>query len=355
MDAYTTLGVEEEFLVVDDVGAPVAAAPAVLAALPPSRFKPELQLEQLEAVTAPHVALSSLDADLFDGRRQAAAAADSAGVYLHAIGAPLLAPPARTPDAAGRPGAVHATYAAITDRYLACGCHVHVGVADFEDAVAVVNQVRPWLPVLLALSANSPMCGGVDTGYASWRVVEQSRFPGFGVPPHFDGADDYEARVAKLVECGVLVDERMSFWLVRPSPVYPTVEFRVADAAASVDDAVLQAALCRGLVRTALRDVRMGVAPPRIDSQVAAAAVWTAARHGTSGPAIDMRAEVQVPMMSHVEELVAHIAEQLDAVGDLQTVRTLVDLVRERGCGAQRQRRVAREGVPALAKQLRVT
>jgi len=113
--------------------------------------------------------------------------------------------------------------------------------------VAVVNHLRPWLPVLFALSVNSPFHQGRDTGYACWRMVEQSRFPGVGVPPWCRDAAEYTVRVDRLVDCGVLEDAAMSFWLAPPSPISG-----VADTAVDVPAALLQAALSRALVATDL-------------------------------------------------------------------------------------------------------
>lgn len=145
-----------------------------------------------------------------------------------------------------------AEYGALAEDQGVCGCHVHVGVPDADHAVQVSNHIRPWLPALLALGANSPFFDGRDTGHASWRTTVWSRWPVCGVPPRFHSAAHYDDLVGRLVDAGVIADAGMVYYYVRPSQHVPTVEVRVADVATTVEEALLQAALTRALVGTAL-------------------------------------------------------------------------------------------------------
>ena len=111
-----------------------------------------------------------------------------------------------------------------------CACQVQVGVPDRDLAVRVCRRVRAWLPVLLALSASSPMFRGADTGYASYRTIAISRWPTVGPPPDFDTAAEYDESVSTLVDTGVISDAGMIYYDARPSARYPTVEIRIADA-----------------------------------------------------------------------------------------------------------------------------
>ena len=135
-----------------------------------------------------------------------------------------------------------------------CGCHVHVAVPDREAAIQVGNRLRPWLPLLLAVTANSAIYRNTDTGYASWRSILWQRWPVAGPPPQFDSADEYDAVVRQLLDTGAMLDDGMVYWDVRPSANFPTVEVRVADVPATVAETVLFAALVRGAVMTALDD-----------------------------------------------------------------------------------------------------
>ncbi|TSD99494.1 YbdK family carboxylate-amine ligase [Skermania sp. ID1734] len=339
-----TVGVEEEFALVDAAGRLAPRRTAVLRRLVGSVgiFKPELHTAQVESVTPVRTDVEALRADLTTARSELAAAAAAEGCRVVPAGMPVgpamqqaPAPRAPGPDRHAR---IRQLYAGAVGDYCACGCHVHVGVVDLDTAVAVVNHLRPWLPSLIALSANSPFQHGLDTGYASWRVVEQSKFPGFGIPPYLASAADYRERVGRLVECGILADERMSVWLARPSQVFTTVEVRAADVGLRVADALLQAVLVRGLVGSALRDLAAGIEGPVIDNQIGAAAVWSAARYGLDGPAIDPINEIQVPARTLVETMFAAIAPDLDELGDLDLARALLDAVLREGNGAYRQR-----------------
>ena len=141
---------------------------------------------------------------------------------------------------------------------LVCGRHVHVSVESDDEAVAVLDRVRVWLPSLLALSANSPFWQGKDTGYASFRSQMMSRWPTSGPPPRLGSAEAYRSLVTDMVESGVLLDEGMVYFDARVSFRYPTVEIRAADVCLDARDTVLVAALCRGLVETAARQWRSG-------------------------------------------------------------------------------------------------
>lgn len=282
-----------------------------------TKFHAELAGTQVEAATGPCTSVTDLGDALRQARATLAKAAEELGLGLLSRGTPPK--PSKQPiinHENPRFRRVLDTYAGVVEDYEACGCHVHVGVPDRETAVRVLNHVRPWLPTLLALSANSP-----DHGYASWRLVQQSRFPGSGVPPVVTSAADYDARVARMVACGTVVDRAQSFWLARLSPKLPTVEFRVADAAATVEDAVLQAALSRALVQTAC----LGSAPPQVRDDVCAAAVWAASRYGLDGAAVDPWRECRVPATALLEALLEHVAPALEARGELALVHDLVD------------------------------
>ncbi|MGX1810848.1 carboxylate-amine ligase [Nocardia sp. NPDC055321] len=351
-----TLGVEEEFLLVDHAGVPVPRAHTVLGWLcersdagEPMPFKPELQPVQVESVSGVHVEMGALRADLGAARARLAAAARACDLRVLPVGtAPATGPWLRGGVSCDRYERVHQRFAGMTRSYTACGVHVHVGVDSPEQAVAVLNHLRPWLPILVAVGANSPFHGGRDSGYASWRIAEQARFPGGGLPPFFRSAGEYAQRVAMLIECGVLLDEHMSFWMARPSDAYPTIEVRAVDTALTVDDAVLQAMLTRGLVHTAIRKLECGIEGPRIDEQAGAAAIWMAARYGLDGPAIDPVAEVRVPAPQRLNELTAWIADALEETCDrVETARLIAALTRH-GTGAVRQRAAARSGLAPL-------
>ncbi|GGU30935.1 putative glutamate--cysteine ligase 2 [Lentzea flava] len=282
-----------------------------------TKFHAELAATQVEAATGPCTGVAELGEALRQARATLAKAAEEIGVGLMSRGTPVK-PSLQPIVSPGNPRfrRVLDTYSGVVEHYEACGCHVHVGVPDRETGVRVLNHLRPWLPTLLALSANSP-----DHGYASWRMVQQSRFPGSGVAPVFANAADHDAHVARMVACGTLVDRAQSFWLARLSPRWPTVEFRVADAAATVDDAVLQAALSRALVHTAA----VADESPPVRDEVCAAAVWTASRYGLDGAGVDPWRERLVPATALLDRLLEHVTPALTERGELSLVHDLLD------------------------------
>src|SRR6202034_3033909 len=126
---------------------------------------------------------------------------------------------------------------------LTCGCHVHVEISSEEEGVATLARIRPWLPVLLALSANSPFWQGRDSAYASFRYQAWSRWPSAGVTEAFGSAEVYRQTVQQMVSTGALLDSGMVYFDARLSEHYPTLEVRVSDVCLYADDAALIAAL----------------------------------------------------------------------------------------------------------------
>ncbi|GII63926.1 putative glutamate--cysteine ligase 2 [Sphaerisporangium krabiense] len=354
-----TLGVEEEFLLVDPCdGVPAHANARVLADLADTpantgdaEYKAELLGSMMEAASPVCTSLAQLRARLISGRRRLADAAARAGVRAVATGTPVVRAPApREVSAKSRYREMRDLYGLLVTQQETCGCHVHVGVADRETAVAVVNRVRPWLPTLLALSANSPFCEGVDTGYASWRTVALSRWPATDIPPRFSSAAHYDRVTAMLHAGGALVGTAHPYWLVRPSGRFPTVEIRVADVAATVDEAVLQAALGRALVRTALTDLAAPAAPD--EEQILKAALWAAARYGLGGGGVHPTTGERMPAMALLEEMLAWIAPALRDLGDEEETGRLLAALTRTGTGADRQRALAAAGLDRAASQV---
>ncbi|MEU0796765.1 glutamate--cysteine ligase [Amycolatopsis sp. NPDC005961] len=345
-----TVGVEEEFLIVDAATRrPASRATAILARLPDDgTFVPELYQSQVEAVTGVHTDLRDVGRALRVQRAVLAGAAQEEDALVVPLGTPPLAGDRPRLTGSPRHHAIGDTYRGVLAGYETCGCHVHVGVPDRAHAVAVVDHLRPRLPTLLALSGNSAVHHGQHTGHQSWRVIQQAPLPGGGIPPRFGDLGAYERCLGRLVDSGVLVDDRMTFWAARPSAAHPTVEVRIADVARTVDEALLQVALTRALVRTALADLGRGVEAPDVDGQLAAAALWTAARHGIHGPGVDPLTGRRVPATALLHELVNHVRPALAAAGDEAVTQALLRRVVAGETGAERQIRVARDGPGAI-------
>ena len=340
-----TLGVEEEFLLVDPgSGAPVALNREVAARA--ADLDVELQLEltscQVETATAVVDDTAHLREQLRHLRRTASAAAEQAGARLLAVGLPPTLPHEFPVTDTPRYRDIGERYGMIAHEQGICGCHVHVAVPDRAAAIAVSNRLRPWLPLLLALTANSAIYRNADTGHASWRSVLWARWPSAGPPPHFDSADEYDAAVQMLSHTGVIRDDGMVYWDVRPSADFPTVEVRVADVPATLDETVLFAALVRGCVMTALEDERQGEPVLPLAPYALKAAYWKAARNGVDGDGVDLENHVPAPVSDLLRCLAERIRPALEAAGDHELVTTGLARVADLGNGATRQRRAWR-------------
>ncbi|MBM0277177.1 carboxylate-amine ligase [Micromonospora tarensis] len=342
--ALLTLGVEEEFLLLDpDSGRNLPVADEVLAALRGAardQSRQEFRHSMVEMVTPVCAELTDLRAHLVALRRSAAEAAAAAGARLVAVGATPVAEPHRTVPDRPRYHAMSRRYGPVAHDPAVCGCHVHVGLPDRELAVQVCNHLRAWLPVVQAITTNSPLHDGQDTGHASWRSMQLERWPSIGPTPYFESVADYDRTVDELIAAGIMLDAAMVYWYARPSSAYPTVEIRVGDVCPDVDDAVLVAALVRSLVATVADDVRAGVTAPPIRDCLVAAAHWRAAHDGLDGELIDLRGGGTREAWSLVDELMALIAPALLRHGDLGYVLAQLARLRRDGTGATRQRRI---------------
>ncbi|GAA1296755.1 glutamate--cysteine ligase [Saccharothrix xinjiangensis] len=300
---------------------------------------PEMAEAQVETVSRVCADLSELRAELLVLRREAARAAETAGCRLVASGTVVLGSPGPPPVLdQPRYHRIVERFGPVVDQQCVCSCHVHVGIADREEAVQVVNHLRPWLPALLAISGNSPYWEGRDTGYHSWRTQLWGRWPMAGPPPRLTGAHEYREVVADLVDSGAILDDAMLYWYARPSHHQPTVEVRVADVPQTVDDTVLIAALVKALATTALADVRAGRAAPHVADQVLRAACWRASRYGLPEDAAAPPAGDRSWTATGLSALVNHISPALDAAGETGFALNALRERRAGGSGSLRQR-----------------
>lgn len=343
-----TYGVEEEFLLVDPrTGEPAALNTVVAEYAKRHGVDLELELTSCQVETTSEVATSSADlrADLVRLRRVASDAAAEAGARLLAVALPPTLPQHFPVTDNPRYAHIAERFGMIAHEQGISGCHVHVAVADREEAVQVGNRLRPWLPLLLALTANSAVYRSADTGHASWRSVLWARWPSAGPPPHFESADEYDAAVREMLASGAMLDDGMVYWDVRPSANFPTVEVRVADVPATVADTVLFATVVRALVMTVLAEGERGEPVPPIAAHVLKAAYWTAARYGLDGQLVDLPGDRALrPAAELLHALVDRLEPALAVLGDYDMVRTEIERVLTTGNGATRQQRAWRRG-----------
>jgi carboxylate-amine ligase len=339
--AELTLGAEEELHLIDvETRQLRPRAPQMLARLPEDGYTGELQRTTIETNTAVVPTLDDLRTEILRLRKGLIDVVAEDGLGVAAVG---TAPRADADDfelsVSGRFGHIHEQYRLLVDEQLICGTQIHVGVSDRDRAVEIAQRVEWSLPVLLALSASSPFWNGLDTGYASFRTILWQRWPSAGSMGPLRDASAYDDLVTDLVETGVIADEGMAYFDVRPSSHLPTLELRILDACPVVDDAVLVAGLFRAAVRHAEADIEAGRPHVPASEPIRRAAIWQAARGGLSGTLFDSAEHPRpVPAADAVRDLVARLRPQLEEIGDYDDVVDLVGDVLARGNSADRQR-----------------
>src|SRR3954466_12112943 len=315
MGAELTLGAEEELhLINTETWELSARAPQILSRLSDRFYSAEIQRTTVETNSPVVTSLTDLRNELLRLRQGLATAAARDGLCLAAVG---TAPRSTFADfeltTTGRYSRMQEQYRLLVDEQLICGTQIHVGVADRDMAVEIGQRIARDLPVLLALSASSPFWNGQDTGYASIRTIIWQRWPPAGSTGPLASAREYDDLITDLIGTGVIADEKMAYFDVRPSSHAPTLELRVCDACPLVDDAVLIAGLFRGLGRAAELDVESGrphlPAPPPLHR----AAIWQAARSGLSRDLPDGTGPPHPrPAQDVVRDLVTRLRPQLE-------------------------------------------
>jgi carboxylate-amine ligase len=338
-----SVGVEEEFFVVDNQTLAPAALPEAM--LDGARRKRELFTSLLE-LTTPVCGSAEEAAGEIAGLR-AGAVRDAAGHGLGLAGAgthPLASAAAQ--EVVGDPGLrAFAEYAGPSARVqYCCGLHVHVGVGSAEECLAALEAVLPWLPTILALSVNSPYFEGRETGYASTRGELLTRLPRTGAPPVFASFSDWEVFAGRLVSLGLADDYTRIWWDVRPHPRLGTLEVRAPDQPTKLELTVAFTALIQALVATGPAD---GPADRALYDQNR----WAALRFGRAADLVhpDGSRLASVPdLASELLELVAPAAADLGSTGLLAPLERLT-----RSSQAEEQLELGRsEGLEALTARL---
>lgn len=336
-------GVEEELLLVDATSLqPLAAAERVVELV--QRRAPgdhqitrELKQEQIEVVSPPQTTLAGQLAAIRAGRALAGDAAIEVGARVVAL---PTAPGALIPHLVPTPRfrQIRDSFGITAVEQLTCGFHVHVEVGSREEGVAVIDRIRGWLPVILALGANSPFWGGVDTGFASYRYQLWNRWPTAGPTEIFGSAAAYDRLCEGLLATGVPLDVGMLYFDARLSERFPTVEVRVADVALEAEHAAVIAALIRALVETAAGEWREGVEPAPVPREVLRTWSWQASRDGVEKDLIHPVTGRRAPAAEVLAGLLDHVRPALSGYGEEDTVASTVESILHAGSGARRQR-----------------
>jgi carboxylate-amine ligase len=337
-----TVGIEEEYLLVDRETCDLVSdpPPQILKEcqrLTQSQVAPELLRSQIEVGTRVCDNIADAHRDLLRLR----------GIVIEVAGREGLSPIAASTHPFGRWLEQKHTpverYADLTiemqaaaRRLLIGGMHVHVGIEDDELRVDLMNQMRYFLPHLLALSTSSPFWEGQDTGLKSYRLTIFDALPRTGLPEHFASYAEYRRHVEILISAGLLEDATKIWWDMRPSDRYPTLETRIFDVCTSVEDAVALAALTLCILRMLYR-LRLKNQRWRIYNQILLNENrWRAMRYGIDDRLLDLAKGALVPFEQLLEELLDLIDEDAEALDCRQQVANSREIIR-RGTSAHRQ------------------
>lgn len=375
-------GVEEEFLVVEadslamvPLGEDIAAqhrrmgprdisgagvARGLLdrwAARSQHELEPELHQEQLEVAGPPVLTFGAQLDSIRMGRTLADAAARESGARVVALASPVWRqePHLTSGDRAREIGCDFGLLAA---EQLSCGTHVYVEVASRQEGVQVLDRIRPWLHVLLALSANSPFWYGQDSDFASFRYQSWSRWPTAGPSEVLGSVLAYDCRTRALLRAGAASDTGMLYFDARLSDRCPTVEVRIADVCLDPRHTAGIAALTRALVATAARQWALGEAPSQASTAQLRAWAWHAARHGVGETLGTPHGGAQLPAPEVVSQLLDLVMPDLIDAGEADEVTQVVADIVDTGSGATAQRAAfaaRREMRDVVAAALRLT
>jgi glutamate---cysteine ligase / carboxylate-amine ligase len=333
-----TIGVEEELMIVDEETLDLVNAVEGLLVDPPmGAVKPELMESVLEIATEPcrnaveaGQQLVALRGQIRDSAAEKGLAIGSAGTHPFAMWEDqrIVARP-RYRD-------LVSALRFVARQELIFGMHVHVGVSDPDKAIHVANGIRVHLPVLLALSANSPFWRADSTGLVSTRTPIFRAFPRVGIPPPYADWDDYQRRIAFMVESGVMDDYTYLWYDVRPHPNFGTVEVRVCDAQTRVEHTIGLAALIQAMVKELSEHFDDGNELSDYPWEMLDENKWLASRHGLDGELVDLPSRERVQARGLARRLVDRLREHAQDLGADNALDGIDDLL-VRGNGAARQ------------------
>ncbi len=337
-----TIGVEEEYLLVDKDSLALSPAPEGLMEACQSELQSQVSPEylncQIEIGTKVCQTIGEAREDLRRLRSTVARCADQFNL------APIAASCHPFSDWRDqhhtnkeRYNTLRHDLGGVVRRMLICGMHVHVGIEAPDLRIDLMNQLRYFLPHLLALSTSSPYWQGDDTGLASYRLTVFDNLPRTGLPPQMESWGQYERSVKALTDLGVIQDSSKIWWDLRPSSRFPTLESRICDVSPRLETTLTLAALTQALTRMLYRLATHNQRWRLYDSFLIEENRWRAQRYGTTEGLIDFGLHEIVPFEDLVEEMIALVsedAEALQSVGEVANARNIL----QNGTSAERQR-----------------
>jgi glutamate---cysteine ligase / carboxylate-amine ligase len=337
--AYT-IGIEEELMILDAETLELSnSIESMLEAVgeEDGDIKPELMESVLEIATTPCKDTAEAGRELRGLRERVVVAARDRGL---AIGAAGTHPFAMWEDqrivARPRYRELIAALRFVARQEIIFGVHVHVGVDDPDKAIHVANGMRVHMPLLLALSANSPFWRADATGLLSTRTPIFRAFPRVGIPPRYRDYEDYKRRVEFMCEAKVIGDYTYLWYDVRPHPNFGTVEVRVMDSQTRVEHTLGLAALVQAMIKELCEHFEAGKHLSRYPYEMLDENKWLAARHGLDGELVDLPKDERVPTKQLVRRVLDRMREHAQDLGSAAELEGVEDLI-DNGNGAARQ------------------
>jgi len=353
-----TIGVEEEFQIIDpttgELRSHVSQLVAATSAHLGEQVKREMHQSIVEIGTKICENVDELRVDMHRTRGELVRSAESVGLYVAASG---THPFSNWIDQVISPGERYKNIVEelqqLARSLLIFGMHVHVAVPDRTTMIDLMNMARYFLPHLLALSTSSPFWMGRNTGLKSFRTTVFRRFPRTGIPDHFNSWSEYEDYVGLLIKLRCIDDAKKIWWDVRPHPIFGTLEFRICDVTPRIEDAIAIAALSQAIIvklhRLYTRNMGFRMYPRVLIEENK----WRAARWGVEGNLIDFGKQSEVPMRQLGEELLDFVDDVLDDLGSRDSLAPIERILRE-GTSAERQLRTYSEtgDLKAVVRQI---
>ena len=349
-----TVGIEEEYLLVDPVTRDLAADPpdALLETCQErlsGRASPEFMRCQIEVGTPVCASVAEARQELAHLRRTVTDIARSHGLALIAASTHPFATwrPQKTTERERYEQLEHDIGTPVR-RLLICALHIHVGIQDPDLRIDLMNQVRYFLPHLLALSTSSPYWQGEDTSLMSYRLAVFNELPRTGIPEDYVSFGEYQQHLAALIATGVIEDGTKIWWDVRPSARFPTLEIRICDVCTRLEDSLTIAALYVSLIRMLWRLKRNNATWRRYKTFLINENRWRAMRYGCNGGLIDFGRREMVGYSDLLEEMLELVDQDAEALGCRAEVRRARRILSD-GTSAHNQRRVFAEATAAGA------
>ncbi|MDX6676178.1 MAG: glutamate---cysteine ligase / carboxylate-amine ligase, partial [Solirubrobacteraceae bacterium] len=340
-----TVGVEEELMIVDAKTSDLVNAIELLledtgasnAERLDGDIKPELMESVLEIATKPCKTMSEAEEQLRALRREVRDASAHRGLTIGSAGThPFAMWEDQRIVARPRYRDLISALRFVARQELIFGMHVHIGMDDADKAIHVANGMRVHVPVLLALSANSPFWRGDQTGLQSTRTPIFRQFPRVGMPPAYRDWEDWESQVEFMVSSGVMEDYTYLWYDVRPHPNFGTIEIRCCDSQTRVEHTVALAALIQAMVKELCEHYDEGTALSDYPWQMLDENKWLAARHGLDAEIVDLPTNERVTTKALTRRLLARLEAHAQDLGSADALHGIRDLL-ERGNGASRQ------------------